>query len=67
MMITFDQCTYPGCLGPGDGSECRHPNLDDEESTEATGQSECRKCGWTGELIALEFGADACPGCGKEL
>lgn len=22
-------CSYPGCLGPADGSQCRHPREDD--------------------------------------
>lgn len=25
-----DRCDYAGCLGPADGSECRHPRPDDD-------------------------------------
>lgn len=24
------RCTYPGCLGPADGSECRHPGEEED-------------------------------------
>jgi hypothetical protein len=35
--ITVDLCPYPGCLGPADGSECRHPRPEDEREGDDDG------------------------------
>jgi hypothetical protein len=61
-MIAYEVDPYPeDYLAPVGGNQ---PALLDDEEPE---ESVCHFCGWTGELLMLEFGGDACPDCGHDL
>ena len=48
-MTDPDRCDYPGCLGPADGSECRHPRPADEDwQAPLPGEPACVVCGQGG-------------------